>query len=72
MRGIKKTPRHPLDFREGKPHANDIADLYASYDSQPALIKDHMYSLAARNIDAIIRGTTPMKYRDQRLPKNVH
>lgn len=56
--GQTYSPEISAYILQKKPHANDIADLYASYDSQPALIKDHMYSLAARNIDAIIRGTT--------------
>ena len=50
-----------------KPHANDIPQLYASYDIQPDLIKDYMYSHAIKNIDAIIRGatrtTTELKHR---------
>ena len=40
-----------------KPSANDVLKLYASFDSHPVSIKDHMYALAVKNIDAIIRGT---------------
>ena len=41
-----------------KPAPGDIPLLYETYDSQPDLIKDHMYTLAISSIDSIIRGTT--------------
>ena len=41
-----------------KPKANDIPQLYETYHRQPDIIKDHMYTLAIKNIDSIIRGTT--------------
>lgn len=41
-----------------KPHPSDITLLYETYDRQPDLIKDHMYALAIKNIDSVIRGTT--------------
>ena len=40
------------------PVPGDIPLLYETYDSQPDQIKDHMYTLAIRNIDSVIRGTT--------------
>lgn len=76
--GQTYSPEISAYILQKKPHANDIAELYASYDSQPALIKDHMYSLAIRNIDAIIRGatktTTELKCRilnDNQTPDSV-
>lgn len=41
-----------------KPHSGDIPLLYERYDSQSDLIKDHMFALAIKNIDSVIRGTT--------------
>ena len=41
-----------------KPNSGDIPLLYETYDNLADLIKDHMYTLAIRNIDSIIRGTT--------------
>lgn len=50
-----------------KPHSSDIPLLYETYDRQPDLIKNHMYTLAIKNIDSVIRGsiktTTELKCR---------
>lgn len=55
--GKKYSPEVSAYILQKKPHANDIPQLYTSYDSQPDLVKEYIYSYAIRNIDAIIRDT---------------
>lgn len=52
------SPAISVYILQKKPNSGDIPLLYETYDSQPDLIKDHMYTLAIRSIDSVIRGTT--------------
>lgn len=54
----KYSPAISAYILQKKPHSSDIPLLYDTYDSQPDLIKDHVYALAVKSIDSVIRGTT--------------
>ena len=55
--GNDYSPELSVYILQKKPHSSDIPLLYETYDRQPDLIKDHMYTLAIKNIDSVIRGT---------------
>lgn len=65
--GNDYSPELSVYILQKKPHSSDIPLLYETYDRQPDLIKDHMYTLAIKNIDSVIRGsiktTTELKCR---------
>ena len=65
--GNDYSPEISVYILQKKPHSSDIPLLYETYDRQPDLIKDHMYTLAIKNIDSVIRGsiktTTELKCR---------
>ena len=55
--GNDYSPELSVYILQKKPHSSDIPLLYETYDGQPNLIKNHMYALAIKNIDSVIRGT---------------
>ena len=54
----KYSPEISAYILQKKANPNDIPQLYETYDGQPDVIKDYLYTHAIKNIDSIIRGTT--------------